>query len=180
MPTEQENFQKAVADILEAVIFENWLRFYFIKENAPQGSLNDSSLSGEQILTIDIPEKSMAKIAELFPRMLPMAESMNHKPIDFETSRRAVLTFVLDNVDGKELPRGMAQTVFSSATFQAKLQLFNTWVQMHEEQLDGGFLDFGKWRGLFARWLESPVARELGQKLMGHAPADKEGNTAKA
>ena len=34
MPKEQEQFQQAVVSILEAVMFENWLRFYFIAEKA--------------------------------------------------------------------------------------------------------------------------------------------------
>ena len=32
MPEQQEQFQNAVFQVLEAVMFENWLRFYFITE----------------------------------------------------------------------------------------------------------------------------------------------------
>ena len=32
MPTPQEEFQNAVLRILETVMFENWIRFYFLTE----------------------------------------------------------------------------------------------------------------------------------------------------
>lgn len=153
MPQEQEAFRTAVYEILKVVIFENWLRFYFIVE-AQDGSLH-----------IELPEKSLRKISELYPEYLPLAQSLNNKSIDFETSRAAVLTYVLDCLDGKKLAPRMAQTVFSSSSFQVRMQMFNAWVQMHEDQLDRGFLDFGAWLGLFEQWESGPGAKELAAKL---------------
>ena len=144
MPEQQEQFQNAVFQVLEAVMFENWLRFYFISEK---------------------PEKGMERIKELYPHLLPLAEDMNGREVDFETSRRAVCTFVLDNLDGKSLPKDMTSTIFESATFQVQMQLFNAWVQMHESQLDQGFLEFGAWRKLFTQWRETPGAKELANRL---------------
>ena len=138
MPEQQEQFQNAVFQVLEAVMFENWLRFYFITEkpDAPAGP------DGEAPLFLAVPEKGMERIKELYPHLLPLAEDMNGREVDFETSRRAVCTFVLDNLDGKSLPKDMTSTIFESATFQVQMQLFNAWVQMHESQLDQGFLEF--------------------------------------
>ena len=168
MPEAQKDFRNAVEQALEAVMFENWLRFYFIEElppapDAPAGE------AGER-LCIRVPEKGMARIAELYPNLLPLAESMNGHEVDFETSRRAVCTFVLGHLDGKTMPRDMAAVVFGSATFQIQLQLFHTWLQMHEDQLDQGFQEFGAWRTLFAQWRATPGARELAEKL---APASQ-------
>lgn len=158
MPQEQENFQDAVRQILDVVIFENWIRFYFITED-------DKSEDENGNLRIEIPEKSMEKIKELYPDFFLLAEGMNHHNVDFNTSMRAVLTYVLDNLDNKKMPRDMAQTVFSSATFQIRLQLFNVWVQSHEEQLDSHFLDFNTWRKLFEKWSEEPPAKKLAETI---------------
>ena len=162
MPGEQQEFRDAVEQALEAVMFESWLRFYFIEE-LPAGSPENAE-DGER-LCIKVPEKGMARIKELYPHLLPLAESMNGHEVDFETSRRAVCTFVLGHLDGKTMPRDMAAVVFASATFQIGLQLFHTWLQLHEAQLDEGFQEFGAWRTLFAQWRATPGARELGEKL---------------
>lgn len=161
MPEQQEQFQNAVWQVLEAVMFENWLRFYFISEkpDAPAGP------DGEPPLFLAVPHKGMERIRELYPHLLPLAEDMNGREANFENSRRAVCTFVLDSLDGKSMPKDMAATIFESATFQIQMQLFNAWVQMHEEQLDQGFLEFGAWRKLFGRWRETPGGRELADRL---------------
>ena len=55
--------------------------------------------------------------------------------------------------------------MFDSAPFQTEMQLFNTWVQAHEAQLDKNFLDFGAWRSLFAQWRASDPVKELAAQL---------------
>ena len=168
MPEAQNEFRNAVAQALEAVMFESWLRFYFIEELPPDAEAKAPGATGTEApdrLAIKVPEKGMARIAELYPSLLPLAESMNGNEVDFETSRRAVCTFVLGHLDGKTMPRDMAAVVFASATFQIDLQLFHTWLQLHEAQLDAGFQEFGAWRTLFAQWRATPGARELAEKL---------------
>ena len=181
MPEAQQEFRNAVEQALEAVMFENWLRFYFIEElppepGAPAGAADAGS---PERLCIRVPEKGMARIKELYPSLLPLAESMNGHEVDFETSRRAVCTFVLGHLDGKTMPRDMAAVVFASATFQIGLQLFHTWLQLLEAQLDEGFQEFGAWRTLFAQWRATPGARELAEKLavatQGRAAAEGAG-----
>ena len=177
MPEAQKEFRNAVEQALEAVMFESWLRFYFIEELPAdaEGKKPDA----EERLAIRVPEKGMARIGELYPNLLPLAESMNGHGVDFETSRRAVCTFVLGHLDGKTMPRDMAAVVFASATFQVALQLFHTWLQLHEAQLDEGFQEFGAWRNLFAQWRATPGARELAEKLavatQGRAAAEGAG-----
>lgn len=183
MPEAQEEFRNAVEQSLEAVMFENWLRFHFIEELPPDpapaaGDAPEGTEETER-LCIRVPEKAMARIGELYPHLLPLAESMNGHPVDFEISRRAVCTFVLEKLDGKTMPRDMAAVVFGSATFQIQLQLFHAWVQLHEEQLDQGFQEFGAWRTLFGQWRATPGARELAEKLalaaQGRAAAEGAG-----
>ena len=169
MPKEQQEFRDAVEQALEAVMFESWLRFYFIEEVPPEPARPEdgaaNAADAAERLVIRVPEKGMARIGELYPNLLPLAESMNGHEVDFETSRRAVCTFVLGHLDGKTMPRDMAAVVFGSATFQIQLQLFHTWLQMHEDQLDRAFQEFGAWRTLFDQWRATPGARELAEKL---------------
>lgn len=156
MPKEQEDFRNAVEAVLDAVIFENWLRFYFIV---------DKGEGEEEKLFIEIPEKGLEKIKNLYPQYLPLAQNLQNREIDFQTSQKAVCTFVLAHLDGHVFPQNMAQTVLSSAAFQLQMQLFNAWVQMHEDQLDQGFLQFDQWLDLFSQWRNGPGARELLAKL---------------
>ena len=161
MPEEQNEFQGAVASVLEAVMFENWLRFYFISEKPEESAPED----GEAPLFMGVPVKGMERIAELYPHLLPMADAMNGKEVTFETSQRAICSFIAAHVEGKSIARESAAMIFNSASFQVQMQLFNTWVQIHEDQLDRAFTEFGAWRKLFDEWRQSPGARELAEKL---------------
>lgn len=152
-------FASAVQQVLEAVVFENWLRFYFISEQPGQADL----------LYISIPDQAMQRIQELYPHLAPLAHSMNAQVINFETSRAALCTFVATELDGKRIPTEMSAKVFDSTTFQTEMQLFNTWVQAHESQLDKAFMDFGMWRSLFAAWRKSDAVLEWAAQI--HASA---------
>lgn len=160
MPREQEEFKSAVELILKAVMFENWLRFYFLVEENGENENDDPKLR------LELPKKSLEQIELRYPDLLPLAESLNGKLVDFESSRNAILAFVLDHLDGSKLKRGMAQTVFSSSAFQIRMQMFHTWVQLHEDQLDERFLDFATWQKLFEEWAKTPAALELAGRLL--------------
>ena len=162
MSTQAEVFSQGVQCILEAVMFENWLRFYFITETPSQ----------EDKLFLSVPDQGMQRIRELHPHLQSLAENLNGKELDFETSRSAVCTYVVTEVDGKRIPRNMSDTVFDSSTFQVELHMFNTWVQAHEAQLDKAFLDFTAWRTLFAEWRASDAAREWATQLAAAAVQD--------
>ncbi len=148
-------FADAVQKVLEVVMFENWLRFYFITEQPDE----------PEKLFLTVPEQGMKRMRELYPHLSPLAEELNGREIDFDTSRTAVCTYVLTALEGRTIRRDMASTVFDSATFQTEMQLFNTWVQAHEAQLDKNFLDFGAWRSLFAQWRASDPVKELAAQL---------------
>ena len=148
-------FQQAVRQILEVIMFENWLRFYFISEAEGGG------------LALAVPEQSVARIREQHPRFMPLLEDLNGKEISFELSRRAVCSFVATRLDGKILPVNMADSVLDSAGFQLEMRLFNNWVQGHEEQLDATFLTFSEWMRLFAEWRDSEKVKEWAAGLAG-------------
>lgn len=149
-------FADAVQKVLEAVMFENWLRFYFITERPDEPDK----------LFLAIPDQGMKRIAEHYPQLKPMADTLNGKEIDFAASQRAICSFVMTELDGKRIPQQMSVTVFDSHTFQTEMHLFNTWVQIFEEHLDKGFLDFDTWKSLYARWRTSNEVKEAATRMM--------------
>lgn len=148
-------FGTAVQHVLEAVMFENWLRFYFITEKPD----NPDSLS------LAVPEQAVARIQERYPQLYPMVLLLNAQEIDFELSRRALCTFVVTELEGKVIASDMGVKVFDSTTFQTEMHLFNTWVQAHEDQLDKAFMDFGMWRSLYAEWRKSEAVQDFARQL---------------
>lgn len=165
MPEEQEKFQKAVDDVLEGVMFENWLRFYFIKET------EEKDEHGDPKLVMDIPEKGMGKIKELYPRLYSLADDVNGMPVTFDVSRNAVCNYVLTELvkpgDGNT---AAMSSIIDSQAFQVKNQLFNIWVQAYEEKLDQQFLEFGQWQLIFDEWLKSDSGKEIRAKVEMSAP----------
>lgn len=138
------DFNKAFKKVREVMMFENWLRFYFISEDNAEGE--------EEKLSIVIPEKAQMRIREEYPHLWVLVETLNNKEITPESSREAVIMFVSNELDGSVIKVGMGPRVFDSSNFQFEMHLFNTWVQMHEEQLDKGFVEFGKFCELFDEW----------------------------
>ena len=158
-------FQQAVQRVLEAVMFENWLRFYFVSE--PDGGS----------LTLAVPEKGLTRIREQYPQLMPLVEELNGKEISFELSRRAVCTFVATQLVGGSIPTHMAESVLDSAGFQLEMHLFSSWVQGHEERLDKNFLDFSAWKRLFAEWRNSGKVKEWAASLAGVGLAERNTTT---
>ncbi|MBQ7456249.1 MAG: hypothetical protein IJS54_01355 [Desulfovibrio sp.] len=161
MAEEQERFLFVVEKMLDVVMFENWLRFYFITEMRDE----DDAQADAHIFLI-IPEKAMKKIEEVFPEFLPLATYLNNKEISFEISQQAICTYIVENIDGKIIEQDTAASIMDSTAFQVQLQLFNTWIQLHEDQLDQGFLTFDVWKDLFTEWKNSQPGKDLMEKLI--------------
>ena len=142
----------AIADITEVMKFESWLRFYFIEEEA-------------NMLFIRIPQKSMEKIKADYKELAPLAEKINNEEINYEKSVSAVCGFLIDTLDGPKYNPGVVQQVFDHDVFQMEMNLFNTWQQAHEEQLDGMFLDFGKFMELFEEWKNSEDVKQYFEEM---------------
>ncbi|MBQ7739368.1 MAG: hypothetical protein IJT59_06930 [Desulfovibrionaceae bacterium] len=162
MLKEQEEFKNAVDKIIEAVMFENWLRFYFISPMEEEGNPD----SNDEHLFLILSDKALKKIEELYPELLPMAMYMNKKELSFELSQKTISIYVVENIDGHIIPRDTAQSIMNSMAFQTQLELFNTWISLHEDQLEQGFSDFGAWKEMFANWQESESGHELKEKII--------------
>ena len=131
--------EQAITRVGEVVMFENWLRFYFIAEE------------GDTLL-LRLPEKAMERLKENYGPLAGLAERLNNQEITHKSSLDAVCLFVASEIDGIALPKKVIAEVFDHPLFHLELQLFGTWVQNHEEQLDAGFMEFAKWQELFGEW----------------------------
>lgn len=137
----------ALAKIIETIMFENWLRFYFIHENDAQD------------LTIRIPEKGMSMIEKSHPQLAGLADMLNNKVITHQSSMQAVCVHVAASLS-TSVPDSVVEETFSSPEFQMEVNLFGTWVQSHEAQLDESFFPFEEWLTLYKKWRESDKVQQ--------------------
>lgn len=144
--------EAAVGRVAEVVMFENWLRFYFISEEDGR-------------LLIRLPEKAMEQLKQRYKNFYDLAEMLNNEEIDHQHSLKAVCMFVSGGFDGRPLPDAVVSGVFDSPQFQLELQLFSNWVQNHEEKLDERFMEFSEWRKAFALWKETDEVKTYTKRL---------------
>ena len=144
--------EAAVGRVAEVVMFENWLRFYFISEE-------------DDKLFIRLPEKSLEQLKRRYKAFYDLAEMLNNEEIDHQRSLNAVCMFVSGGFDGRPLPEHVVAGVFDSPKFQVELQLFSNWVQNHEEKLDERFMEFSEWQKGYALWKDSDEVRKYAQQL---------------
>lgn len=149
MPSAPDELKCARPRILDAIMFENWIRFYFMEEE-----------SGDA-LRIKIPGERLELIKNLYPGLYPLAETLNNLPVEFETSRNAVINLLMNNREEAASAVNDIQNIFSSRDFQIQLQLFHTWLQTHTALLEQKFTDFGEWRDIFNEWSNSSDALKL-------------------
>ena len=137
----------ALAKIVETIMFENWLRFYFIHE------------ADNKDLIIRIPEKGMSMIEKSHPQLAGLAETLNNNVITHESSMQAVCVHVAASLS-TSVPDSVVEKTFGSPEFQLEVNLFGTWVQPHEAQLDESFFPFEEWLALFKKWRESDKVQQ--------------------
>ncbi len=163
MPEEQKRFHEATEGMLEAVMFENWLRFYFLCEEERPGE-------EEPGLRVVIPERAMERIRGLYGPLARLAEAVNGEEATLARSRDAVCDYIRTEMEGELIPAGSVASYFDTRAFQTALQLFNVWVQACEDFLDRQFLDFGQWRSNFQAWRASDQGRSVAAQIEGTGP----------
>lgn len=147
----EAKFKQAVTDVTEVMMFENWLRFYFLQEE------------GEE-LVIRIPEAAMNYFKEHYPHLAPLAETLNNETMDYEKSVKTVCQFVVTNLDGPVYRDGVVPAVLDSPEFQQEMYLFQVWCQNHERQLEQSPMEFTTWQQLFNDWKKTDEVRKLAQQ----------------
>ena len=149
-------FDEAIMRITQVVMFENWLRFYFISEEE----------SGK--LFIRLPEKAMAQLMARYNAFHGLAERLNNKEIDHQTSINEVCLFVAASAGGRSLSERIISQVFDSSRFQTELQLFSAWVQAHEEKLDERFMEFSDWLTQYELWKQTDEVEAYRKNIISH------------
>lgn len=142
-----KTFHDALNDVAEIMQFENWLRFYFITDEGDE-------------LVLRVPEAAQEQIAKDFEQLVKLLDYMNNAVMSYEKSVNTVCQFVVTSLDGSQYPSGVVTSVFDSPEFQKEMQLFQFWIQIHEEQLEQAPMEFSTWKKLFTEWKSSEQVRE--------------------
>lgn len=145
--------KNAVKDAIEIFQFDQWLRFYFVKEK-------DGGLE------IEIPDEVLADIREKHPVLHPFADLVNNAATDYQRSQENVCSFVAARLDGQKYEAAIMPRVFDDATFKVEMYMFNVWMKMHEAMLDEEYADFGEWLEMYAGWSGMDEVQEYRAKLL--------------
>ena len=145
------NFSKQVRRVCEVMMFENWLRFYFIVEE------NDK-------LFLRLPAEAEQRIQERYAFFSSLLLDLKDKEVTHENSLNSICIFVAANIESEQA--GLkCENIFDSPSFHAEMQLFGLWVQNHEDQLDAAFSEFKVWMQMFDEWKKTPKVQEYMQKM---------------
>lgn len=160
----QEKFKKALKEICDVLKFEMWLRFYFATSGGNDGSI-----------VLNIPEEILAHIQKEYEALYKLANELNGKKLTPEISQRAVLDFILKNLEGEKFSHDVIPSVLNSKAFEIEISVFHLWVSAHEDQLDEKVYDFRDWMQLFEAWKRT----EKGQNVLStlHSPGAKPSKT---
>ena len=130
--------------LLEAVLFEQWIRFCWIAEDADEGYV------------VRIPEEALATIEKDFPHLQPLLLQLNNKPVDAALSCEAVLDY------GRSQLGNSLDTVLASSDFQEQVGRFHLWLARRSEEPDLVCPSFAVWKKLAdttGETAEQPVSK---------------------
>ncbi|MBU1003875.1 MAG: hypothetical protein KKE73_15295 [Proteobacteria bacterium] len=133
-------FNNAVADVAEVMKFENWLRFYFVKEAV------------EEAVRIEIQEEQLEAIRKEHENMFALADRYNGALIDYNKSCAETCAHIAALYDGPKYPTGTIGHVWDSKDLKLEMYLFGLWMQGHEAVLDEEFMTFNEWLEGFNSW----------------------------
>lgn len=161
------SIKNAVKDALKIFQFDQWIRFYFIKQK------------GEE-LWIDIPDDVLAKIKEEDPHLFNFAELVNNAVTDYQRSQENVCSFIAARLDGQKYEQTVLPQVFDNSTFKVEMYIFNVWLKMHEPHLDEEPMTFPEWMEMYEGWNSMDEVKEYRAKLVesGADPGTPECSTA--
>lgn len=117
--------------LLEAIIFEQWIRFYWMVEDA------------EGDMCVLIPEDTMTEIANDYPKFKGMLERLDGSIVDVQLACSAILDFSLQEI-GED-----THTLLESAELQTAINNFQTWLAAEGDNLDADPKDFTTWKLMF-------------------------------
>ncbi len=139
--------------VAETILFEQWLRFYFIVEE------ND-----DLVLRLDQAEEE--QVLENWPRLSALVEALNGHAPDHHNSLAAICLSLGERENGEALLENAAAIV-ADQDFQEELNRFSAWLFEEANELDRQRLPFDDWLERFARWRGSVDLREYCLRFLG-------------
>jgi hypothetical protein len=143
---------EALIETAKVFHFEFWLRYYFIEEK-------------DGNLFIELTDEQLKQMQTQFPEYWELAERVKGQPLSPELSQQSVVEFLQLNLEGKKYPPNAVIKVLDSKDFSVEMYLFNTWVDLHEDQLMQKIYGFDYWMHAYEEWKTSEKAVQLVQSL---------------
>ncbi|MDD4730869.1 MAG: hypothetical protein PHX58_02930 [Desulfovibrio sp.] len=147
------NIAKAAQEVLRIMMFEQWIRFYFLEDR-------------DGTLFVNIPEEALEQIREKQADLLPLAEMMNNDDITYEKGQATVCSFAGSRLDGQRFAPEVLPKALDSKDFKVELYMFQLWNRGHEKYLDERFHDFEEWEEMFTEWSKLDEVKEYRRKLV--------------
>jgi len=149
--------EQAVEAIFRVFQAEHWARFSYAVER-------------DGAVFLDIPEDALAAVETDDAALAGFLRGLDGKPVDAETSKRAIGEHVFRTMEGVFPPDTVVQA-FDSQAFGLTMQLFAAWVGGHEKLLDLEVLPLAEWQRMFAAWRQDPsVVRFAASLAAGEKP----------
>ena len=136
-----DDMRRAMSSLLDAVIFEQWVRFSWIDEDK----------YGD--FCILVPEPTVQELAEDYPQYKELLAQLNGTIVDPEMACSAVLGYAQATLGEYSMP------VLEHPEFQNMVGRFHQWLNDNVEMLDQEPQNFDQWCNLFHSSLqEAPKA----------------------
>ncbi len=145
--------KSAVKDAIEIFQFDQWLRFYFVKQD------------GEE-LRIEVPDEVMNQIKEDHPALYRLADLVNDAVTDYKRAQENVCAYVGARLDGQKYEATVLPQVFDSPAFKIEMYIFNIWLKMHEPHLDEDYMNFAGWLEMYDGWNSMEEVKQYRAKLV--------------
>ena len=134
--------KEAMSALLDAVIFEQWVRFSWIEEDE------------EGDFCIQIPADTLGELGEDYPEYKGLLAQLNGTIVDADMACSAILGYAQAALGEK------CMTILEHGDFQNMVGLFHQWLNDNVEKLDQEPLNFDQWCGLFhAALQETPQGK---------------------
>lgn len=146
------NMADAARQVVRILMFEHWIRYYFVTEN------NDK-------LFIEVPEDVLKQTFEGHPELAPLIDMVNHRQTSFELSHTNVCAFINAFLGTRAYDPQQLPGVFDDKGFKIDMYMFNLWIKGHERHLDNGVMSFSEWLEMYSSWLAMDEVKAYRAKL---------------
>ena len=132
----KNNLSPECALLRDLLLFEQWLRFYFITEEG-------------EALVLHVPENVALRVRENASDLADLMDDLTDRQLEAADALAVVFAAAAEMLgEGGPAP----EALFSDPALQTELGLFRGWVQEHERELDEKLYGFRAWLQRFDDW----------------------------